>query len=476
MSTEMLIVMLSLNLVVYLRLRLSRKVAVVACFAPRAIVAAAALVRLIWLYPITPHNDPEFRLWLPAVLSQLHVCLSICTACIPYMVPFFKSIEVSRRGPYSSRATDLQLEDGATRPASSLWFRRQKKAKTLNSWDSTAMTNLQYERVPQASPQIPTPRAMSPLTPPRYNSRPGTAKSTSPSQRGLNISIPDRNSPLPRTTSTGSPQTASSCALSPSCTSPVPLISIHSFVAPRKAPTPPKRTHSPNPPTASSQYSSSNPSPVSSGRPPQFSLFPQYATPYPYVSPETRQSGFASIAVAPIRSLHPSTSNCVSRHPSTKRPYDSTSGRHYMPASSANSSPKFSTAPVPALPPSTTILTPSTKRRHISVQELNSPMGAAISNYFRSAIPEHESAAPMSASSPISAPRERNHQILSPSNALISQKVLPQYASDVSHDDVLCNELRLPRNSVIMAKAMRSAGMPLVQDTRSSPRLVVRDI
>jgi hypothetical protein len=392
------------------------------------------------------------------------------------MVPFFKSIEAFRRGPYSSRATDLQLEDSATRSASSLWFRRQKRVKVLNSWDSTAMTNLRYERVPQASPQIPTPRAMSPLTPPRYNSRPGTAKSSSPSQRGLNISIPDRNSPLPQTTCTGSPQTASSCALSPSCTSPVPLISIHSFVAPRKAPTPPMRTHSPNPATASSQYSSNNPSPVSPGRPPQFSLFPQYATSNPYLSPETRQSGFAPIvAVAPIRSMHPSTSNRVSRHPSTKRPYDSTSGRHHMPASNASFLPKFSTAPIPTLPPSTTTSTTSTKHGHISVHELNSPMGAAISKYFRSAMPEHESAAPMSAASPISAPRERNHQILSPSNALTTQKALPRYVSDKSHDDVLWNELRLPRNSIIMAKAMRSAGMPPVQDTRSSPQFVVRD-
>jgi hypothetical protein len=473
MSTELLIIMLSINLVVYLRLRLSRKVAVVACFAPRAIVAAAALIRLVWLYPITAHDDPEFRLWLPAVLSQTHVCLSICTACIPYMVPFFKGLEVYRRGAYSSRATDLQVEDKATRSTSSLWFRRQRKTKVFDSWDSTEMANLQYERVPQASPHIPTPRPMSPLTPPRYNSRPSTAKSRSPSQRGLNISIPDRNDFLPQT---GSPRTASSCALSPSCTSPVPLISIHSFVDPRKAPTPPMRTHSPYPPTASSQYSSNSPSPVSPGKPPQFSLFPQYATSNPYLSPDMRQSGFAPISIPPIRSMHPSTSNRISRHPSTQRPYDSSSGRHYMPALNARSPPKFSTAPVPAFAPSTTTSPTSMKRRHISVQELNSPMGAAISNYFRNAIPEHEPAAPMSAATPVSAPREQNHQVLSPSNALISQKALPQHASERSHDDVLRNDLRLPRNSLIMATAVRSSRMPQVQDTRSSPRFVVRDI
>jgi hypothetical protein len=476
MSTEVLIVTLSFNLVVYLRLRLSRKIAVVACFAPRALVAAAALVRLIWLYPITPHNDPGFRLWLPAILSQAHVCVSICTACIPYMVPFFKGIEICRRRPYSTRTTDLHMDDRTTRTSSSLWFRRQRKVKIFNSWDSTAVDSLQYERVPQVSPYIPTPRPISPLTPPRYNSRPSTAKSRPSSHRGLNISIPDRSSPLPQDTCLGSPQTASSCTLSPSCTSPIPLISVHSFVAPRKAPTPPKRTHSPNPPTASSQYSSNSPSPVTLGRPPQFSLFPQYARPNPYLSPEMRQNGFAPISVPPIRSLRSSISNRVSRHPSNKRPYDSTSGRHYMPALSVEPPPKFSTAPIPTSPPPTTTSPTLAKPRHISVQELNSPMGAAINNYFRSAVPEHEPAALMSATAPRSAPRERNYQILSPSNALITQKRLPQHPSERAQDNILRNELRLPRSSLIMAKAMRSTGMPQVQDTRSSPRLVVRDL
>jgi hypothetical protein len=480
MSTEISIIMLSFNLVFYLRLRFSRKVAVVACFAPRALVAAAALARLIWLYPITPHNDPEFGLWIPAILSQIHVCLSVCTACIPYMVPFFKSLETSRRRTYSSRTAEFHSDDRAIRTPSSLWFRRQGRTKIFNSWDSTAISSLHYERVPQVSPYIPMPRPVSPLTPPRYNSRPGTAKSRSPSQRGLNITIPDRNSPFPQSGRTGSPQTASSCALSPSCTSPVPLISIHSFVAPRKAPTPPMRTHSPNPPTASSQYSSNNPSPVSPRRTPQFSLFPQYYTPNPHLSPDMRQSGFAPMSVQPIRSLRPSNSSRISRHSTTQRPYNPSSGRSYMPPTSAGQPPKFSTAPDPTSPPSTTTSRTSAQGRHISVQELNSPMGAAINKYFHTSIPEHEPDAPAPvtpapATAPITVPRERNKQILSPANALRTQTALLRHPSERAYDEILRNELRLPRNSLIMNKSLRSPGLPPVQDTRSSPRLVMRD-
>ncbi|KAF3037065.1 hypothetical protein E8E12_002586 [Didymella heteroderae] len=71
MSTELFIVMLSVDLVAHLRVRTSRKVAVVACFAPRLLVVAAALVRAIYLYQVTPHGNPEYDLWLSTICTQL---------------------------------------------------------------------------------------------------------------------------------------------------------------------------------------------------------------------------------------------------------------------------------------------------------------------------------------------------------------------------------------------------------------------
>jgi hypothetical protein len=476
--------MLSINLVAYLRVRFSRKVAVVACFAPRALVITASLVRLIWLYPITPHSDPEFRLWLPAILSQVHVCLSICTACIPYMIPFFKSLEGGLRRARSSKSTEFRLDERISRTPSSLWFRRQKRTKVFNSWDSTAVASLQYERVPQASPQIPTPQPISPLTPPHYSSRPGTAKSRTPSHRGLSIKIPDRSSPRSRTTDVVSPQTASSFALSPSCASPTPLISMHTFVPTRKAPTPPPKTHSPNPPTGSSRYSSRSPSPVSSGRPPRFSLFPRQPSPDNRYSPDLRHDGFTPISIPPIRALRPQADS-VTRHPSVLLPCVPANINHHRVFSQrAVQPPKFSTAPYPTSPPPTTT-SPTSKRRHESIQDLNSPMGNAINDYFRSTSLPTDPPAPSPAIMPVSLPaaaslsahRQRNLQVLSPANTLRTQRIPPTHPThEPSPHDVMRNDLFLPRDSIIMAKSSRSSRMPAVQDVRNSPRIVVRDL
>lgn len=455
MATEIVIIALSFKLVFYLKLRFSQKVAVVACFAPRSLVAAASAVRLVWLHPITPNDRPEYRLWLPAVLTQLHVCISICTACIPYMVPFFKGLDSSLRRGYSLKSSEFRLDERRPSASSSLWYRRQKKAKALDSWGSNAATSLHYERVAQVSPHIPTPRPMSPLTPPQYSSRPGTAASKMTFYRGLSISIPSRHSSRsrPRTLTISSPQTASSGALSPSCASPTTFLSMQSFLATRKAPTPPSKAHSPNPPTASSHYSSRSPSPVSPERAPRFTLYPPQSAPNTRWSPELRHSGFTPVAIPPIRQLRPSA------------PYGT--GRNQ-----AAPPPKFSTAPHPTSPPLTTT-SPTARPQHLSVQELNSPMGAALNNYFSSA--KDEGQAPVSASlePPLSPQCVRNHQILSPANALRTQKPLPRSPLPIAANDMVHSELGMPRDSVIVTRLSRPHGLPpVVQDARRSPRLV----
>ena len=468
MSTEVSIIMLSVNLVAYLRIQFCRKIAVVACFAPRILVVAASLARLIWLYPITPHSAPEFRLWLPAILTQVHVCLSICTACIPYMVPFFKSLDGSLRRTQSDKSPEFRMHERPNRSKSSLWFRRQSKSKATNPWDSTTLTALQYQRVPQTSPHIPTPRAMSPLTPPYFISRPSTANSRSPSARGLTISIPDRNSPHPQLADVASPQTASSFTLSPSCTTPVPLLPVQSSVRSGKAPTPPPKTHSPNPQIDSSGYSSRRPSPISPARPVRFSLFPLQPSPESRSSPDLRKSGLTPVSIPPIRSLRPQNVNGVARHSTLARSRTSPNDReHRMRSSSAAQPPKFSTTPQPGSPPSTT-LSPTSKRNHASVQDLTSPMGTAINHYFKSASPEMPPSAPAPAATPLSAHRQRNQRVLSPSNALRIHGTSP-----ISPPQAPLPALP-PKDSLTTAKSMRSRAMPTVKDVRSSPRIVVR--
>jgi hypothetical protein len=495
MCTEVAITTLSFNLIVCLRLRSLDRFTTVACFAPRALVVAASLIHLIWLYPVTPQNIPEYRLWLPAILSQVHVCLSICTACIPFMIPIFKSLEGNRR-------IELQIDESHTRTQPSLWFRRQRKSRAIKSWDCNAVASLQYQRVPQASPQISPPQPLSPFTPLRFNSRPGTAKSGSllqfggymeggtgrelgvaalDSRQGLSISIPGRNNALPRTRNVTSPQTASSFALSPSCT---PLLSMHSLVSSRSHPTPPPKTHSPKPATASSCYSSHSPSPTSPApRPARFSLFPQPITPEFRPSPDLRQSGFMPAHIPPIRILRPLGPSDASRQPVTQKSYASIDqSRTYKPQF-VTRAPKFNTAPQPASP-SSTIRSPTSRRRHFSVQELNSPMGAAINQYFRSAAPKVEPPlpppVPMSTPTPITTPRsanrQRNHSILSPTNTLRTQKPLPRSPLPGTSPDLVRTELALPRDPVVMSKDAPSLSMPLVRDVPSSPRNAVRHV
>jgi hypothetical protein len=472
MSTEVVIVMLSFNLVVYLHLGKSRKIAVVACFAPRALVAASSLIRLIWLYPITPHDEPEYRLWLPAILSQVHVCLSICTACIPFMVPFFRSRDGSRRRTFLFKGADVRPDERALRTPSSLWFRRQRKSQTINSWDSSAVASLQYERVPQASPHIPTPRPISPLTPPHYSSRPGTAGAESLNSQALSISIPERGLASTSRTEIVSPQTASSSALSPTCT---PLLRMHPSLSSRNVPTPPPKSHSPKTPTASSFYSSRGQSPVSPVQQPRFTLFPQQATPRRRYSPDLRQGGFTPDTGPSIKSLQSSrTSNNARYHTShelsTSR--ERSRSRNRM-RHNHEAAPKFSTAPHPNAAPSTAI-SPTSGRKHFSIEELNSPMGAAINNYFLCAVPEFEPSAPTPIASPRSVRHQRNHQVLSPASTLRTQKPLPRSPLPGTSPDLVSSELALPHDSLVMNRAFRSPGMPPVQDVRSSPRVVVR--
>jgi hypothetical protein len=455
--------MLSVSLVAYLKVRTSRKIAVVACFAPRAVVIAASLVRLVWLYPITPHDDPEYRLWLPAILTQIHVCLSICTACIPYMVPFFKSLDVSLRRLDSSKNGTGMCERTAS---ASLWYRRHKKAKVYNSWDSTVLANLQYERVPQAMPHIPTPPPLSPITPVRFHTPPNlsVANSDFSEYQGLNISIPERSSPPP-------PQTASSFALSPTCASPVPLLWVNSFIPTRPAPTPPLKSHSPGAPYVASH----TPSTVNAAQTPRFSLYPQQMQPQSRYSPDLRQGGFSSTSIPPIRSLR-SQVGSSSRNPNIRTPKLSMNNHEYrMHSSNAVQPPKYSTAPLPTAPPPTTT-SPTSKYRPASTQDLTSPMGAAINNYFENVLPQTAPSVPLPAIPSSDKHRQRNQQVLSPSNTMRFQTTLPMAPQPGSNpSDVLRDELFLPRDSVVMMKSPHSRHMPVVHDTWRSAKMVARE-
>ncbi|KAF9697772.1 hypothetical protein EKO04_004375 [Ascochyta lentis] len=108
MSTEVFIVMLSVDLVAHLRVRMSRKFAVVACFVPRLLVVATALVRAVYLYQVTPHGNPEYELWISTICTQAH------SARQPLAVLFDEKLdcEIQNRSPIWSATKCLEKTRG----------------------------------------------------------------------------------------------------------------------------------------------------------------------------------------------------------------------------------------------------------------------------------------------------------------------------------------------------------------------------
>ncbi|KAF2790511.1 hypothetical protein K505DRAFT_217606, partial [Melanomma pulvis-pyrius CBS 109.77] len=154
MTTDVCLIMLSVNLVAYLKVKLSRKVIVVACFAPRILVIGAALARLIYLFPITPHDNPEFNLWVPVICTEVQICITISTACIPYMKPFFEGAEAGAWRADDRRRKCLKVNTLCGYQSVSGQAKAHKQGKELHSMDSTASMSLKYGRTPDVSPRI----------------------------------------------------------------------------------------------------------------------------------------------------------------------------------------------------------------------------------------------------------------------------------------------------------------------------------
>ena len=287
MTTDVSIIMLSVNLVVYSKTKLSRKFAVVGSFAPRALVIGASLARLVYLYPITPHDNPAFEFWIPTVCTQVHVCISIATACIPFMLPWFVGKQSSSwRGDGALRR--LALGDESSYGCCSYSYLKGHKRGQNFSADSSAFATSKSGKTPDVSPRIPTPRRLSPLTPPRLHSSWSSSGGSTrrPSESGLRLHIPTPEILVRRATQVDitSPQTASSNALSPECLSPQPLLSPQAYSpkSPKsREPSPPPPSHDPNSTAAGNigPRQSSEPTAKFGTSPPRFSLFPQTRTP-----------------------------------------------------------------------------------------------------------------------------------------------------------------------------------------------------
>lgn len=362
MSTELFIVMLSVDLVAHLRVRMSRKVAVVACFAPRLLVVATSLVRAIYLYQVTPHGDPEYDLWISTICTQAHICASICTACIPYMVPFFKSLQGNIWRSYSTRSwTAKPRSTPRSGPPSNLLRKREANIRFESPKSFTSFIR-EPERVSVVSPRIPSPGPISPFMPPPVSTLrlPSISPNSSEARnaRGMSVSGTLYDSESEETFDMVSLQNAISFAPSPieppaqarlSNAAIMDLSEPFEYAA---------LLGSPGLSSTSSSYSSRASTPTRAESHPRFSLFPQEVQPCASAFRTMRRLSIASARDARIQDSKDSdeASRLLVRQTigSPVASHDFDDFAHPARSSSSRSHPKFSTTPrLHAVPPAT---------------------------------------------------------------------------------------------------------------------------
>jgi hypothetical protein len=352
MSTESFIVMLSVDLVAHLRVRTSRKVAVVACFAPRLLVVAAALIRAVFLYQVTPHGNPGYDLWISTVCTQVHVCVSICTACIPYMVPFFKSLQSNLWRSYSRTSRAARSRTGQPRGQSPNRLRKREANIRFESPKSFNSLIKEPGRVSIISPRIPSPGPISPFLPPPISTLQMPSATTevpeSRETRTMSVARTIYDSDSDEVFDMVSLQAA--MCFAPSPIEP-PAQARLSIAATMDAPEPFEYfalLYSPDLSSSSSCYSSRTSSPTRSETNPRFSLFPQSTPAYTRLQ-STSQRTSSSVA-------HPTQDRAtigvlVTRvkswqtlpNPAASHSFDDFA--HPARSTSSRSHPKFSTTP-----------------------------------------------------------------------------------------------------------------------------------
>ncbi|KAL8947503.1 MAG: hypothetical protein Q9222_006222 [Ikaeria aurantiellina] len=85
-----------------------RKIVIACCFGSRLTVVVAVIAQLVYFHSATKSDDQTFNLWPVTICTQLVQSLSIISACVPYLKPFFDSLEtgVTRNSRRSGHRQD----------------------------------------------------------------------------------------------------------------------------------------------------------------------------------------------------------------------------------------------------------------------------------------------------------------------------------------------------------------------------------
>ncbi|KAK3687732.1 hypothetical protein B0T22DRAFT_137696 [Podospora appendiculata] len=94
--TELVIIVLYFTIIGNLQISRMKKANLLTIFSTRGLVVAATVAQLAVFWSAVPSpatDDLTDNLWLPILLNQIVVCVSVVTACLPYLKPLMDSLE-----------------------------------------------------------------------------------------------------------------------------------------------------------------------------------------------------------------------------------------------------------------------------------------------------------------------------------------------------------------------------------------------
>jgi hypothetical protein len=455
-------------MIALLQLQLSRKIAVVSCFAPRLLVIGAALVRLIWLYPIIPQQPHQYRIWDPLIASQVQVLLSIATASIPFMVPYCRGLGGRLQRSTSTKPSMHLSGEKVGHRILPIWFRRHCKSRDAGMRNPGPDDFGRYELVPRRSPNVPFARSMTRLSTAKLQTSPEKQRSV----KGLNIYIPRGSSLGKPSQELISPRTQSSGMLSPWSTSPQALLQ-HSFVPSRKAPTPPLKTPCLSPSTSGFSHTSRRDI-LALGTPRnQRSLVSRslqsttaYTQPQEITSPVLTDPRSRNMKFTADYAIEESPTGLSPRTPQLR-------GRLSAEPPQCIQPPKFSLKARLQTSPLSTLN--ENNVRPGSDQDLTSPMGAAINGWFSG--PHSERLPQFSPLSPSSARDSSDQYTFTPVESLrMPAYPLFSHTRSPAKSNVFLDEPSPSHSLYYASRASDTGYMPPIRDLRNSPRVIIRDV
>ncbi|KAI4231320.1 MAG: hypothetical protein L6R40_007765 [Gallowayella cf. fulva] len=122
---DLVLVILPWIIVRRVQMSMHRKIVIVCCFGTRLAVIVAIIAQLAYFNSATTSTDVSYHLWPEIVCTQVVQSLSIMTACVPYLKPFFDSLESGmirsddlrwRRGPDSLYTPSRSIQSPTVAP------------------------------------------------------------------------------------------------------------------------------------------------------------------------------------------------------------------------------------------------------------------------------------------------------------------------------------------------------------------------